>query len=211
MNKSYLSYGAYLEDVIRQALADVGLKEGTEMELRCAADQILMYTRPKYFFNNHEVNAGRSVAEKEIADIVSLANQLATAMMKMHKPTFDLLYDRGMRPFDIRMTCQEIEQICRAVDTTSLPQTIPRRKTQGYPQAVADTLAFFYQGLTGKPATIVTKDGTAGGPFLNLVAAVFKELKFKASPESCARTAVRRRRAIEKMPKSPFDGGLMGD
>lgn len=63
---------------------------------------------------------------------------------------------------------------------------------------VAKQAKYTYQTLTGKRATVATKDGKAYGPFLDFVANIFRATGIKASPETWAREAVKTRSVKEK-------------
>ncbi len=51
-----------------------------------------------------------------------------------------------------------------------------------------------YQRLTGRPPTILTREGVAGGPFVFFLDQLFTAIGIEASAESVARAVVRKRR-----------------
>lgn len=72
--------------------------------------------------------------------------------------------------------------------------TVDHRPRKPEAQMIARRCARLFHALTGKPATIVTKDGVARGPFLAFVRDVFRILEIDASPETWAKRAVKDRR-----------------
>jgi hypothetical protein len=69
------------------------------------------------------------------------------------------------------------------------------RKSNSGPMEVARMSARAFVSLTGKPATVPTRDGSAYGPFLGLVTAAFLATDIAASPEYWARMTVKEKRS----------------
>jgi hypothetical protein len=57
-------------------------------------------------------------------------------------------------------------------------------------QEIATTAAYAFLALAGKRPTVITRNGTARGPFVDLVAELFQIARIDASPRSFAKVAV---------------------
>ncbi|MCJ2067709.1 hypothetical protein MKK75_02630 [Methylobacterium sp. J-030] len=189
---------------VTAALQKLPLLPDVENTIALAVEEILLWTRSREV-ENRFLNLGRSGVDKELAVISRLADAMSAAIANAHQPTHATLSDLGVNRSDIFDFCSRISAACRTANTSALPIKVPRRKTAGVPQAVAISLAHYFQLLTGKPAAISTfEDGKAGGRFLRLVEEVFEALPVDASAESCAREAVRRKRVQRKMANNSF-------
>lgn len=168
-------------------------------------DTLTMLSRDKAEVNPHYVQAGQKSAREDIDDIISASSLLIQAMKNVHYEVYDLLYDSGVKPFEIIQFCSGLSQACNAIDLGSLPKITPKNRTRVRADDLANILAYQFETLVGNRATIIRKEGVAGGRFLDLVAEVFSAASIEASPEGCATRALRKRSALKLPPKTPFE------
>lgn len=168
-------------------------------------DTLTIVSHDKTDVDRHYVQAGHESARKDLDSILRASSLLIEAMKDVRREVYDLLYDAGVKPYDVIQFCSGISQVCNAIDLGSLPKTTPKSRTRVRADDLANILAFQFEALVGKRATIIRKEGIAGGRFLHLVTEVFSAASIEASPEGCATRALRKRRALNLPPKTPFE------
>ncbi|WP_156652591.1 hypothetical protein [Methylobacterium sp. Leaf86] len=168
-------------------------------------DTVVLTCQNNDFVDPHYLKTGREGVRKEIEGIIHLFSLIKESMRSVHSQTYDVLYDAGIKPYDIIDFCSVLSNACSSLDLSSVPERIPRGRSEIHADFITEYLAGAFEILVGRPAAVTTKDGVAGGKFIGLVADIFAAASVGASAEGCARRAIRKRKALKSGPKTPFE------
>jgi hypothetical protein len=181
---------------IRDALKKAAPQACSE-DLDRFATSIKVYAAVQSGGQLYTMKRGTEPARKSLQRLNQAIIRLASAIEKMGADELLLLrcQEHSLTSQGMMQTLASWNLDVVAADG-SLAASAPVQTRMGRPTNVAarrlaTQLARAYQVLAGSRATVITNDdGKAEGPFLGLVAAVFKALKLDAQPERYARDAV---------------------
>jgi hypothetical protein len=150
---------------------------------------------------------GRRTTKAELDALATAAERFETAIAGLHKDAIDALANSPTYlggPWtrrNLSAVMRDTVRAARAADVSRIKLNPNRQGTAAVRHAdrVTALLMHSYRELVGRPPTIKTVDGKAGGGFLDFVRDVLTALGNPSSPEAAARRALTK----EKMGSSP--------
>lgn len=142
--------------------------------------------------NNSQAQDG---ARKEIERLAEVCFELGKHVEAMHSDALRALERACCKPHPLLLvdTLKDvIRAACNALDEGDFPDPQVGAPEKRYEKSVADKLLRTYQQLTGRKATVPSRDGKAYGPFLDFLADVMPLLGISRGFESQARAAIKR-------------------
>lgn len=181
-----------MSEEIRQALMALPLKHGADAKIDAEVNRLLLVAGvlAPIADQTFSKSASPATAECEIVKLGELASKLGLHLRRMHGNSLAAVEraDGGRHPFAIEDRLGELIQACN--DAVSDIHNEGTTETKATASSIAKAAYRTFQRLTGRRPTVIGNDGTAYGPFLDLLNGLFNAFGVKASAESQARKVI---------------------
>jgi len=184
---------AKIEAAFRRLHFNVGGEEGFSHTLALLTQIATTTPAPDTAFRR----VGRARCEAELKTLCSAAERLVRAIDNLHEPTILALAAPPISWFartEVKKMAQQVAYAACHADVSNVAAGVGVQPRNRPSLVVADIVANEYERITGDRPTVRTRDGSAYGPFFDLVRDVFIAMDINDSPEVAARVSARRRR-----------------